>query len=89
MGSVCKRIKIKNIEIDSCSIVENPKDRRCIFTEFELSPGKIHDYITLRYLRDEENTGKVPEDSRQFCIATKTWICFDNYYSVFYSSIRF
>lgn len=57
LGSVCRRIKISDINIDHGAIVENPKDRRCIITEFEFSPGKIHDYITLKYLRDE-NTSK-------------------------------
>lgn len=53
-GSVCRRIKITDISIDHSAIVENPKDRRCIITEFEFSPGKIHDYITLKFIRYED-----------------------------------
>ena len=56
LGSVCRRIRIADINIDHSAIVENPKDRRCIITEFELSPGKIHDYITLKFLRDGDTS---------------------------------
>lgn len=57
-GTVCKRIRITDLEINHSAIVTNPKDRRCIITEFEFSPGKIHDYMTLRFLRDKENHDK-------------------------------
>ncbi len=54
MGSVCIRTDVSEIEIDHSAFVENPKDRRCIITEYELCPGKIHDYITLKYIRDKD-----------------------------------
>ena len=51
-GRVCKRIHIEDFEVDHFAMVENPKDRRCIPVEFEFEPGKIYDYITLRFIRN-------------------------------------
>lgn len=51
-GVVCKRLNIKNIELHHVALVKNPKDRRCIFTEFEFEKGKISDYISLKFLRN-------------------------------------
>jgi hypothetical protein len=53
LGTLCKRIRIEKIDIDHTAIVRESKDRRCIPTEFEFEPGKIYDYISLRYLRDK------------------------------------
>jgi hypothetical protein len=58
-GIVCKRLKIEEVDIDHTAIVENPKDRRCIITEFEFTPGKMYDYMTKKFLRDKsEENGK-------------------------------
>lgn len=53
LGTVCRRVGVKILEVNHVATVEVPRDRRCIPTEFEFEPGKIFDYITLRYLRDK------------------------------------
>lgn len=58
MGRVCKRIHIEDAVIDHFAIVENPMDRRCIPVEFEFEPGKVYDYITLKYLRNTSDSEK-------------------------------
>jgi len=61
LGRVCRRIHIKDVDVDHFAMVDNPKDRRCIPVEFEFEPGKVFDYITLKFLRNtidsEQKTG--------------------------------
>jgi len=46
-GIVCKRVNVEDVEINHSAVVEIPKDRRCVITEFEFTPGKIYDYMSL------------------------------------------
>ena len=55
-GVVCKRIKIESIEIDHTAIVTDPRDRRCIISEFEDENREIRDYITWKVLRKKPTT---------------------------------
>lgn len=52
-GSICKRVDYK-ILFTHLALVENPKDRGCIITEFE-SDGKKYDVFTL-LVRNTNNT---------------------------------
>jgi hypothetical protein len=56
-GKVCQRIEIQKVDIDHSAIVPNPRDRRCIITEYAADDGFVHDYITWKALRpaDKEN----------------------------------
>lgn len=62
MGSLCKRINRKVIKVDHVAIVENPRDRRCIFTKTSDDDGNEIDSFTL------EKTGKKVDnnDGRRF-----------------------
>lgn len=53
-GIACKRVNPKILECNHVALVENPEDRRCIITEFEMTKGKIYDYITLKFIRDKK-----------------------------------
>lgn len=60
-GKVCQRIRIEKVDIDHSSVVSNPKDRRCIITEFGADDGFVHDYISWKVLRSvekEEDKGR-------------------------------
>ncbi len=59
MGSVCKRILLEehqgNIVVDHSAMVKNPKDRRCIVTNFCDANGNYIDYITKKNLPKEKS----------------------------------
>lgn len=57
-GSICKRIKVEEIDIDHTAMVPNPKDKRCVIHKFEFEPGKMYDYMTLEFLENK----KKPEE---------------------------
>ena len=49
-GSICKRVNIKELELDHSAIVQNPKDKRCVIRSFEFEPGMMFDYMSLKFL---------------------------------------
>jgi hypothetical protein len=60
-GKVCQRIRIEKVDIGHSAIVPNPKDRRCIITEWAADDGFVHDYISWKVLRSadqEKETGR-------------------------------
>jgi len=46
MGQLCRRINIEIIEFHHSSLVERPKNRRCIVTKISNDDGKMIDYFT-------------------------------------------
>jgi hypothetical protein len=55
MGKLCQRTDKKIIECDHLAIVENPKDRRCIITEYSDKDGNIIDKFTGRISGKKDN----------------------------------
>jgi hypothetical protein len=69
-GVVCKRVNIENVALNHVALVKSPKDRRCIVTEFEFEEGKIFDYISRKFLREEDKEGGAKATAR--LLSTKT-----------------
>lgn len=49
-GRVCVRVHYDVVELDHVAIVENPRDRRCVITEFTDSDNVRRDYFTWKPL---------------------------------------
>ncbi|WP_201617637.1 hypothetical protein [Psychrobacter urativorans] len=65
MGSLCERINRKVVEINHVALVENPRDRRCIFTNISDDDGNEIDNFTL-----EKTGNKVDNNDGYHCKAT-------------------
>jgi hypothetical protein len=60
MGTLCRRVNRKVIELNHTAIVEVPHDRRCIVTKISTDEGKMRDYMTWNIL---DESAEIPEDS--------------------------
>jgi hypothetical protein len=47
-GKYCTRINFKPIRLDHSSVVQNPKDRRCIIRYISTDKGEKRDYLTWK-----------------------------------------
>ena len=56
-GKICKRVDIQKIEINHVALVDNPEDRRCFITEFEVNEEKMKNVFTHseRNMKSKEN----------------------------------
>lgn len=53
MGRLCRRINQNIVKFDHGSIVESPKDKRCIIRYISTEDGKKQDYITWKILDEK------------------------------------
>jgi len=53
-GRLCVRIHPEIVKLDHISLVEEPRDKRCVITEFTDDNGYYKDYMTWRKMKKTE-----------------------------------
>jgi hypothetical protein len=53
-GRLCVRVKPEIVELNHVAVVDEPRDRRCVVTEFTTDDGWYRDYMTWRKTKKAE-----------------------------------
>ena len=78
-GKICKRVNIQRMEANHVALVENPEDRRCFITEFEINGEKMQNVFTHleRKIKPERNKRNLEREGKSYLMRCLTLYSLD------------